>query len=153
MSTMSNGLIQHKAKHLNHHLHNCKPLWNVLNSSQEIATRKWPKINTTHLCDLLPTATRWWHHFRSKFKDYTGLWRWMLKVLTLALPIIFQKRSFYDGEVGCGSGGMNAMCSRPEVADDVISGTDVGTFRCYAYFNLRVAIFSSFRENLNQPFM
>ena len=38
------------------------------------------------------------------------------------------KRSFCDVEVGDGSGGMNATCSRPEVADDVISGIYVDTF-------------------------
>ena len=42
------------------------------------------------------------------------------------------KRLFCDGD-------------RPEVANDIISGTDVDTFRCYACVNLRVAIFSSFR--------
>ena len=30
----------------------------------------------------------------------------------------FPKSSFCDGEVGDGSGGVNAICSRPEVADD-----------------------------------
>ena len=39
------------------------------------------------------------------------------------------KRSFCDGEVGDGSGDTNAICSRPEVADNVISGTDVDSFR------------------------
>ena len=34
----------------------------------------------------------------------------------------FPKRLFCDGEVGDGSGGMNAICSLPEVAGDVISG-------------------------------
>ena len=32
------------------------------------------------------------------------------------------KRSFYDGEVCDGIGAMNAIRSRPEVADDAISG-------------------------------
>ena len=65
----------------------------------------------------------------------------------------FTKRSFYDGEVGGDCGDVNAICSRPEVADDVFSGEDVDTFRSYAFVNLWVAIFSSFRENRNQPFM
>ena len=69
------------------------------------------------------------------------------------LSNIFQKCSFCDSEVGDDSGGMNAICSRPEVADKVVSGTDVDTFRYYACVDLRVAIFRSFRENLNQPFM
>ena len=41
----------------------------------------------------------------------------------------------------CGdTGGMNAICSRPEVVDDVISGTDVDAFRFYASMNLCVAV-------------
>ena len=35
----------------------------------------------------------------------------------------FPKISFCRGEAGDGSGGMDTICSRPEVADDVISGT------------------------------
>ena len=56
----------------------------------------------------------------------------------------FPKTSFCQGEVGEGISGMDAMCSRSEVADDVISGTDVDTFRYYAFGN-----FSSFRANHN----
>ena len=63
------------------------------------------------------------------------------------------KRSFCDGEIGDGNGGMNAICNQPEEADNVISGEAVDTFRYYASVNLRVAIFSSFRENLNRPFV
>ena len=44
----------------------------------------------------------------------------------------FPKRSFCHGEVGVGRGSMNAICSRPEVADDDISGTVVDSFRRYA---------------------
>ena len=65
----------------------------------------------------------------------------------------FTKISFCHGEVGVSSGGMNAICSRPEVADDIIPGRDVDTFRCYACVNLYTASFGSFREKLNQPFM
>ena len=43
--------------------------------------------------------------------------------------LYFPKRSFCDGEVGDGSGGMIAICSQSEAADDVISGEDVETFR------------------------
>ena len=46
-----------------------------------------------------------------------------------------------------------AICSRPEVADYDISGKYVDAFRSYACVNLWVAIFGSFRENRNQPFM
>ena len=35
------------------------------------------------------------------------------------------KREFCHGDVGDGSGGMNAICSRREVAVDVTSGIDV----------------------------
>ena len=39
----------------------------------------------------------------------------------LAVSVIFQKRLFCDGD---DSVGVNAICSRPEVADDVISRED-----------------------------
>ena len=41
----------------------------------------------------------------------------------------FPKWSLCDSEVGNGSGGVNANCSRPEAADDVISGEDAETFQ------------------------
>ena len=44
----------------------------------------------------------------------------------------FSTRSSCHCEVGDGSSGMNAICSRSEVADDVISSADVDTFWCYA---------------------
>ena len=66
----------------------------------------------------------------------------------------FRKRSFCHGPVDDGrGGGMETISSRLEVADDVISSTVVDTFKCYACVNLWVASFSSFRENLNQPFL
>ena len=37
----------------------------------------------------------------------------------------FSKITFSHGEVGDGGDGLNTICSRPEAADDVISGTDV----------------------------
>ena len=92
-----------------------------------------PKL--TRLCELLPTESRLWRRFRSKYKDYLG-----------------PSGSNYF-EVGDGSGDMNVICSRPEVADDVISGADVDIFRSYACVNLWVDSFISFREHLNQPFM
>ena len=60
-------------------------------------------------------------------------------------------RSFCDAEVDDGSGGVNAIYSRPEVTNDVVSGWDVATFRDYICENLFIASFSSFRENRNQP--
>ena len=71
----------------------------------------------------------------------------------LVFSEIFQKRSFCDDEVGDGSGGMNAICSRPEVADDGISCENAVAFQEYVRINLCVASFSSLLENLNQPFM
>ena len=62
----------------------------------------------------------------------------------------FPIRSFCDGEVG---DFMNAICSRPEVADDAVSCEDVDTIRCNVNINVWVAIFSSFRENRNQSFL
>ena len=52
-----------------------------------------------------------------------------------------------------GSYGMNVICGRPEVANDVISGEDVDTFQFYAYVYLWIGRPNSFRENLNQPFI
>ena len=43
----------------------------------------------------------------------------------------FPTRSFCGGD---GSGCMDEICSRPEVADDGISGTDVDTFQFQAFF-------------------
>ena len=48
---------------------------------------------------------------------------------------------------------MNAICSQPEVADDVIFSEDIETFSYYASVNLWIAIFSIFWENVNHPFM
>ena len=59
----------------------------------------------------------------------------------------FLKRLFCDGDVGDGGSGVNAICSRPEVADDVISGEDAENFKEYVFCSL-----SSLRENRNQPF-
>ena len=41
----------------------------------------------------------------------------------------FSKRMFCDGEVGDRSGGVNTICSRPELADEVISSEDTETFQ------------------------
>ena len=40
-----------------------------------------------------------------------------------------------------------AICCRPEVAGDVISGANVQTADCYTLLNFEAAIVSSFREN------
>ena len=45
---------------------------------------------------------------------------------------IFQdnrEKKFPDAEVGGGAGDINAICSRLEVANDIISGYNVETFR------------------------
>ena len=60
---------------------------------------------------------------------------------------------FPDAEVGGDAGSINAICSRSEIADDVISGYNVETFLDYNATNLRVAIFSRFPANRNQPLM
>ena len=49
---------------------------------------------------------------------------------------IIKKKIFSDAEVGGRAGGIKANCSRPEVADDVISGYNVETFRDYHSANL-----------------
>ena len=55
-------------------------------------------------------------------------------VVIIASHSIFRdNREFLDAEAGGGAGGINVICSRPEVADDVISGCNVENFRgCYA---------------------
>ena len=45
-----------------------------------------------------------------------------------------------------------AICRRPEVSADVISGGYVKTVVGYAVLNFEAASFSSFGENQNQPF-
>ena len=57
------------------------------------------------------------------------------------------KSSFCGCEVGDGTGDMNAICSRPEVLDDVIFGKDVDTFQEYVGLNLWGASFIGFQEN------
>ena len=70
------------------------------------------------------------------------------EVASFSSFLYFSQKSFCDGEVGGGSGGMSAICScsSPEVADDVISFDDVDTFRFYACVNLWIVIFSCFRQ-------
>ena len=47
-----------------------------------------------------------------------------------------REKIFPDAEVGGGANGINAICTRPEVADAVISGYNVETFRDYHAANL-----------------
>ena len=48
---------------------------------------------------------------------------------------IIVEKIFPDAQVGGGAGGINAICSRPEIADDVISGYDVyfSVLPCYEF--------------------
>ena len=64
-----------------------------------------------------------------------------------------KNEGFCDDKVGDGSGGVNAICRRPEVPDDVICGEDAATFREYGSINVFVASFSNLRENRNQSLM
>ena len=66
-------------------------------------------------------------------------------------PYASRAKRLSDADVSGGAAGISAICSRPEVDDDVISGNDVETFRMYQDANLSVASFSSFPENRNQP--
>ena len=59
------------------------------------------------------------------------------------------KKLFGDGKVGHGS--VNAIFSRPEAADDVISGQNVKAVEGYVVVNFEVASLSSF-ELLKKPF-
>ena len=49
---------------------------------------------------------------------------------------IIEKKIFPGVEVGGGAGGITVICSLSEVADDVISGYNVHTFRDYRAANL-----------------
>ena len=63
------------------------------------------------------------------------------------------KRLFCDRKFGDGSSAVNAICSRSEVADDVISCEDEETFQAYVCIILCInKHFSGLRENRNQPF-
>ena len=45
-----------------------------------------------------------------------------------------------------------AICYRPEVAGDVVSGDNLKIIEGFAALNLESASVSSFQENQNQPF-
>ena len=45
-----------------------------------------------------------------------------------------------------------AICCRPEVDRDAVSGEHVKTIKGYALLNFEADSISSFRENQNQPF-
>ena len=61
----------------------------------------------------------------------------MLVNFEIASSISFRfKKSFCDSEVGGGVGSVNAICSRPDVDDDVISGQSVDIFRYYLGLSL-----------------
>ena len=64
-----------------------------------------------------------------------------------------EEKIISDAEVADGAGGINAICIRPEVADDVISDYDVETFLDYHIAKLWAASFSSFSENRSRPLM
>ena len=58
-----------------------------------------------------------------------------MKLIALAVSEINARKNFWT-HVGAGAGGINAFCSRPEVADDVISGCNVETYSDYQAANL-----------------
>ena len=119
-------------KHLNTWITTFKPV-NMVKSTEPLSrnlepTR--PKINTFMRfaeadCGIISSRN---------IKIIEGHGVVNFEVASLVLSEIFQKDS---------SGGINAICSRPEVADYVISVTDVYTFWYYACVNLWVAIFSN----------
>ena len=57
----------------------------------------------------------------------------LLGMLALA---VFRDNRFPDAAVGGGPGCISAICTRPQVADDVISGYNVETFLDYHAVNL-----------------
>ena len=46
-----------------------------------------------------------------------------------------------------------AISCRPDVADDVLSGGNEKTVKCYVVLNFEAASISGFRANQNQPFV
>ena len=60
----------------------------------------------------------------------------ILKFPAVAFTEIIEKKIFPDAKVGGGAGGINAACSRSEVADYIISGYNVETFLDYHAANL-----------------
>ena len=73
-------------------------------------------------------------------------------MLILTSSEITERKKIFPAAEEVGDG-INAICNRPEVADDVISVYNVETFRDYHAANLCVTSFSSFPENRNQPLM
>ena len=96
-------------KRLNHYLQNSKPFRNRLRGCRKIATQNDPQIDT--LCDLLPTGSRLWRHFRSKCKNYRRLHCgkfYLLALYNMSQYDLFPydsfwdiKKSFRDGEQIC----------------------------------------------------
>ena len=64
---------------------------------------------------------------KNTIQNYVGL---NLKGASFSTFRDIQNRTFCDGEIGNGSGSINAICSRPEVADYLIPCKGVDTFRC-----------------------
>ena len=101
-----------------------------MNLYQEITTRTihGQKINTfMSIYNWLEVAGDV-ISFQLKCKDYRELQSAKFKVDSSSSFWDFTERSFCDGEVYDGSVSLTAICSRPEVVDDVISNEDVETF-------------------------
>ena len=58
--------------------------------------------------------------FRWNIKTVEGYVAVNFEATSFSSLMTFPKRSFCDSEVGRDSGGVNAICSRPEVPNDVI---------------------------------
>ena len=128
-------------KHWNNPFQNCKPFRNRVNCYREIVTAaicSRPEVPGDVISDR-------------NVKTIAGYKALNFKVTSSSIFPDFPKRSFCDGEIGNSNVQMDAICSHPEVAGDVVPGEE--TFREYMCVNLLVASFSSFRESLSQPFM
>ena len=67
----------------------------------------------------------------TKAHRFVGQGKMLCEVASFSSFRGLPKRLFCDGEVGDGSGVVNAICSRPEVADDVIYCEDAEMLQAY----------------------
>ena len=76
-----------------------------------------------------------------------------LKLLAVVISEIIERKKFPDAEVGGGAGGINAICIRPEIADDVISGygADFSGLPCCEFVSCKLQQF--FRKSKSATYV
>ena len=131
--------------HLNHRfqIYELFEIVESLSRNSDSNMKKW-----TRLIDLLPTGSRWWRHFQWECTDlprvrlckFVGCYLQKIPRKSISTTYVMRRRlkptdsrwMYCDGRSFCadavcdGSGGVNAICSPPEV-DDIISGDNVDT--------------------------